>query len=218
MKKLLYVLRRRLWMLRHRHLGDALLKSAHGGDLAAIGWTASFEGARPVDADGRPLPWISYPAIHLLKTRLPADARVFEYGSGQSTAFFAERAQRVVSIEHDVAWAAEVRLKAPAHVELIELPLGDDYVDAALRFDAGSFDLVLIDGRKRVRCALQARRLLSPRGVLILDDAQREYYAPVRDALLADGMRMLELYGVAPGSDKHKLTTLYYRDGNLLRV
>lgn len=216
MSKTIDALRRRAWMLRNNELCDKLLKSAHGGDLLAVGWTASFLARRSIDAQGAALPWFSYAAIHLLKTRLPADARVFEYGSGQSTAFFAQRAQRVVSVEHDAAWAAEVRARVPAHVELLEVPLGDAYVDAAQRFEAGSFDVVLIDGRKRVRCALGSRRLLSARGVLILDDAQRDYYAPAREALLGDGMRALELYGVAPGSDRHKLTTFYYRDGNVL--
>lgn len=181
-----------------------------------LGWTASFEGQRPVDADGEPVPWMSYAAIHLLKTRLPSEVDVFEYGSGQSTRFFAARARRVVSVEHDADWAAEVARNAPQNVQLMHIPLGDDYVNAGQRVEAGSFDLVVVDGRKRVRCALQGQSLLSSRGVLILDDAERPYYEAASDALQAAGMRRLDCFGLAPGSLRHRVTSFYYRDRNVL--
>lgn len=215
MKKLWRGIRRKCWALSHRRTVQALLKSAHTGDLADIGWSASYKAKRAMDGSGNPLPWFSYAAIHLLKQRLPADARVFEYGSGQSTLFFAARAAQVVSVEHDAAWAGEVQSKLPANARLLHVPLGDDYVQVADRFEPGSFDLVIVDGRKRVRCAEHARRLLSPRGVMILDDAQRTYYAPAYTALRAANFSVLELYGLAPGEHEHKLTTLFYRPGNL---
>lgn len=55
-------------------------------------------------------PWLTYDAIALL-TRILKDrpyARVFEYGSGGSTLFFARRAAEVVSVEHDPKWAETV--------------------------------------------------------------------------------------------------------------
>ncbi|HEV2395265.1 MAG TPA: hypothetical protein VG146_23190 [Verrucomicrobiae bacterium] len=54
-------------------------------------------------------PWITFPAIAFLRRRLTPQMVVFEYGSGGSTLFFAQRAGEIVSTEHDPAWAAKVR-------------------------------------------------------------------------------------------------------------
>ena len=66
-------------------------------------WRRSLGGeANPV-ADERP--WITFPAIEFLERTLTRDMRVFEYGAGGSTLFFATRVKEVVSIEHEGAWA-----------------------------------------------------------------------------------------------------------------
>ena len=45
---------------------------------------------KPVDKDGNPLPWISIPAIEILREKDLGDLFVFEYGSGNSTIWFSE--------------------------------------------------------------------------------------------------------------------------------
>jgi hypothetical protein len=54
------------------------------------------------------LPWITFPAIKFLKGFLKNDMRVFEYGTGGSTVFFAERVKEVISTEHDPLWLEKV--------------------------------------------------------------------------------------------------------------
>lgn len=49
-------------------------------------------------------PWMAFPAIDALDKFLTKDSRVFEYGSGGSTLFFAKRAKEVVSVEHHREW------------------------------------------------------------------------------------------------------------------
>ena len=48
----------------------------------------SVVAQRPVDADGRPLPWYTYPAIEYLEQLDFRDRTVFEFGSGASTLFW----------------------------------------------------------------------------------------------------------------------------------
>jgi len=50
------------------------------------------------------LPWISFYAIGFLERIVRPDMRVFEYGSGGSTLFWADRVKEVVSVEHDRRW------------------------------------------------------------------------------------------------------------------
>lgn len=51
----------------------------------------------------------------------------------------------------------------------------DDYVALPGRIGC-QFDVVLVDGRKRRRCLLEAAQLLAPGGVALLHDAWRPYY------------------------------------------
>ena len=54
-------------------------------------------------------PWMAFPAIDALEEFLTKDCKVFEYGSGGSTLFFANRVKEVVSIEHNCEWYNAVR-------------------------------------------------------------------------------------------------------------
>ena len=56
---------------------------------------------RPIDAEGRPVPWYTYPAIEFLRQLDFANASVFEYGSGNSTLFWCSIAREVISVEDE---------------------------------------------------------------------------------------------------------------------
>ncbi len=68
------------------------------GNLFQYGWLRALRDGRPIDANGQPLPWLTYPCIDFLRSLDLRDKSVFEWGCGHSTLFFAERANRVVSI------------------------------------------------------------------------------------------------------------------------
>ena len=51
----------------------------------------------------------------------------------------------------------------------------DDYVALPASLHR-RFDIVVVDGRKRRRCLLEARQLLSDSGIVVLHDAWRPYY------------------------------------------
>lgn len=45
------------------------------------------------------------------------------------------------------------------------------------------FDFVLIDGRSRIRCGLNAMPKLKEGGIFVLDNSERERYLPLHNAL-----------------------------------
>src|SRR5262249_26106778 len=65
-------------------------------------WLRSMGMSRGPLSDG--LPWMPFPAIEFLETLLTPDAKVFEFGSGGSTIFFAARVCELVTVEHDADW------------------------------------------------------------------------------------------------------------------
>jgi len=68
-------------------------------------WFSSF---RPRSLVGEAKPWIPFEAANWLGHYMKPYMKVFEYGSGGSTIFFAERVTEVISIEHDKKWHALV--------------------------------------------------------------------------------------------------------------
>lgn len=56
-------------------------------------------------------PWICFPVQEMLDRLLTKADRVFEYGSGGSTVYFAKKAGEVVSVEHQPEWHRLVQSK-----------------------------------------------------------------------------------------------------------
>ncbi len=146
------------------------------------------------------VPWIPFLAIEFLEAILKPDMKVFEWGSGGSTVFFAQRVSRIVSIEHDREWYGKVggSLGAVGNAEchLIEPEYGtiaecksdvlayfSDSVPgtnfkayASAIDDYAPFDVVVIDGRARPSCVMHAHRKVRAGGFLLLDNSDRSYY------------------------------------------
>jgi hypothetical protein len=189
------------------------------GPLKDSGWLRSFDQGEPVDAAGGPVPWMVYPAVDFLAPRLHADMSVFEYGSGNSTLWWAARVRELVSCEHDPVWYGKIRARVPANVTMHHVPLvtGGDYSKKVADY-RGAFDIVVIDGRDRVHCAINAVPALKPGGVILWDDTYRVEYQEGYDALARAGFRKIAFVGLAPVFNQYGETGIFYRPGNCLGI
>ena len=107
--------------------------------------------------------------------------RVFEWGAGCSTVWLAKRCEWLLSVEHDDHYADKVmeRLVGYQHANLLVIPfLGPAYPGAIADFAADSFDLICVDGRMRNACVQAAIPQLRRGGMLLLDNSDRDRYAP----------------------------------------
>jgi hypothetical protein len=122
-------------------------------------------------------------------------ARALEWGSGASTVWLGGLCASVTSIESDRHWAHMVRGSVPDHVQIVcpNVPRKrgheavsskrwgfrsldfSDYVGAAQEL-AGSFDIIVIDGRAREACFEVALDLLAPDGIILFDNTNRRRY------------------------------------------
>jgi hypothetical protein len=167
------------------------------------------------------IPWWTYGAIDAVQEHLKllgGGARVFEFGSGASTVWLGRRAADVYSVEHDESFAEIMRrVLVDADiidtVHLIEAPPtissepqvrsgrpGEDELDFSGYVDAlaqlgGKFDVICVDGRARVACALAAVKYLTPQGILVWDDSQRPRYAV---GMRQTGLKVHRFRGFAP--------------------
>lgn len=169
------------------------------------------------------LPWTTFPAIRWIKSYIRAGMNVFEYGSGASTLFFADRKVHLTSLEHSDGWVEVVeealepeKRKRTKLIFVPPEPKEDpdfrgypdkegrtnyrNYVTSIDEFPDEYFDLVVVDGRARNACARRAWKKVKPGGFLLLDDAQRPKYRPTHDLL--SKYERLEFTGLSP----HKLS------------
>ncbi len=215
--------RLRRWRLFARLLAPLALTSRYSFAYR-VGWLESAVRREPVDRDGRPLPWWTYGAIRFLGPRLQPSMRVFEYGSGNSTLWLAERVGAVVSVEHDRAWQERVAARAPANVTCRWVPLGGRYPESVLEWNTDSvapaapFDLVIIDGRRRAECTPHAVRALAPAGVILFDNTDRVRYRQALRALAEAGFRRLDFFGLGPVNASAEQTSILYRPDNVLGI
>lgn len=168
-------------------MNDKALRHLENQYLTSSGWLRSVEANAALDRRG-PVPWFTYPATRYLSGLVQPHWRVLEYGSGNSTRWWAAQVAEVVTVEHDPAWADALKRNLPSNVTLVEHVMDDlltDESDQVLReewFPSGCFGVESSDPTRNYRAGL-------------LDGAYRAYGAvglayPVGhfDVIIVDGM------------------------------
>ena len=170
--------------------------------------------ARALDRGGEPLPWYTYPMISFLQTKRFAGRTVLEFGAGQSTLWWARRADRVVALEDHSDWHSRLSGRVDQNVELHLV--GSRLEEAEGLFSGQRFDVIVIDGLDRLACADRALDLLAARGAVIFDNSdghwggcEGEY--PVLDLFREAGYSRIDFYGHAPGVIVPHCTSLLFR-------
>lgn len=136
------------------------------------GHMESFKRWSSIDGKGNPVPWYTYGAIDYLKQMDLSHCSVFEFGIGNSTLFWASKAKQVVSVEDNREWYERVKGSCPANASVSFCATEDEYVTALDRHPE-HFDIIVVDGSFRARCAEAAIRKIRPGGIIILDNTDR---------------------------------------------
>ena len=139
--------------------------------------------------DHRPqVPMISYRARRMIASLLSEDTRMVEFGSGNSTPWFAARVGFVLSIEDLPEWFDYVqkRLKEKEIQNVRhELRTTKNYADLS-DIDDSSLDFTLIDGTNREGCVRSVIPKLKPGGWLYLDNSDKDQTFPDGDMRRAE--------------------------------
>lgn len=189
------------------------------GALKENGWFRSFRERRSVDAEGNSIPWLTYPAINFIESRLRPNMRVFEYGTGDSTIWWAEKVKEVIACEHDIAWYNNIIKIIPSNVTLNYIPIvyGGAYCHKVAEF-VDKFDIIVIDGRDRVNCVKNSLKALKSDGVIIWDNCDRQEYDEGYQFLFDNGFRKIEFIGMIPIVSCKSETGIFYKSGNCLGI
>jgi hypothetical protein len=184
--------------------------------LAETGWLNSLLRGEPVNSTDKPIPWFTYPAIDFLD-RIPAQAlSVFEWGSGNSTLWWAARARAVLAVESNEAWYNRIRERLPSQAVVHLRKEKPGYVDM-LANSGTTFDVIVIDGDHRNECAAQAVAHANPDGLIVLDNSDRRAYAPAVEVLSAAGWRRIDFFGLIPSYVYRTCTSVFFKNDSYLR-
>lgn len=192
----------------------AELLLAKNSVLRTTGWLRSRKELRSVDANGEPIPWISYPAIRFIEERVRKSFQVFEFGSGLSTLWWAKRAGNVTSVEHDKAWFDLVAPSLPANASL-KFADGDAYVQSV---QGQLYDIVVIDGIRRPDCGKSSVSSLNPGGVILWDNTDEVADRAGHLFMATAGFKRLDFFGFGPLMVGESCTTIFYRPENCLDI
>ncbi len=126
-------------------------------------------------------PWLTKQSVEFLSQWLKPTDIGFEWGSGRSSLWFAQRIRHLTSVEHDPLWYEIVRNRIVScdlsNIDLRFHNLQGDAESAYVRvideFSDDSLDIVVIDGRLRDLCTLAAIRKVRHGGILVIDNVNR---------------------------------------------
>jgi len=124
------------------------------------------------------IPWIVPGAFAFLQQSVSSNWRVFEWGSGGSTLWFAANCAEIVSVESDPEWKrkvetllAERALEERATIIHLTRETPEYHLQISI-FPDSYFDLVYVDGVREERnaCIDAALRKIRPGGWLMVDN------------------------------------------------
>jgi len=125
-------------------------------------------------------PWITLQARRFLKDWMHhhPGVNILEFGAGGSTIWFSQRDCTVTSVEHDQKWVKTTldHINKNKYKKPTIITHQRPYNTVCDNMTDNTFDLILVDGRDRVKCVESAMRLLKPGGLFMVDNSEREEY------------------------------------------
>lgn len=158
-------------------------------------------------------PWYTYPFLDYITLLDFSRADVFEYGSGYSTLYWGRVAKSVVSVESDREWFTKItELLQSSGINNVDYHLEQDaekYVELInLRQDM-NYDVIIIDGVRRLDAAKASINRLRPSGVIILDNS--DWCPRTVELLVSSGFYHIPFSGLGASNQFTWTTSLFFK-------
>lgn len=168
--------------------------------------------SKAVNKKGKPALWYTFPMNDFLEHKYYKNRSILEFGGGQSTLWWAQRAKEVVSLEGSMKWVEYIHENTSSNVTVYHvkdngLPTARNYLDYRL------FDIIIIDSLHRFKCAVWSMKRLKKGGALILDDSDGYWTNsfPIIEIFRNAGFFRIDFYGYAPGVFLPHCTSLFFK-------
>lgn len=157
-----------------------------------------------INAQKKPLPWFTYPAIEYLSQLDLSDKIMLEWGAGNSSLFFSEKVKTIYSIEHNKTWYEQVKQYniSNQHLLFSEINYATEPTELSIKFD-----IILIDGIKREACSKVVFSLINKGGLIILDNSDR--HPDIAKSFREHGFIEVDFHGLGPINDYAWTTSIF---------
>ncbi|MBD2209280.1 class I SAM-dependent methyltransferase [Nostoc linckia FACHB-104] len=184
--------------------------------LETSGWLNSLSQGKPVNAENRPIPWYTYPAIEFIEDKIKREFLVFEFGGGQSTLWWAERVNQVISVESNQDWYNEIYQQMPHNVHL-HLDVDEkNYANLILQYPDKYFDVIIVDGINRNVCLENCLSKLKDNGFIIFDNTDNYRYDSSLQLMFSQGYKRIDFWGLIPGYLYKNCTSIFFQSTEIL--
>ncbi len=183
------------------------------------GWFKSYKTKESVDINGNPIPWNTYPFLSFIESRLKPEFNMFEYGSGNSTIWYAQKVNSIIAVEHNKEWYAKVKNTLPKNAEIILSSETDSTIYSEEISKSGNkYHIVIVDGIFRNESLTASLNYLTEDGVVVFDDSERIAYEPSFKLLKEKGFKRLDFRGMRGITSIINTTSIFYRSNNCLNI
>ena len=182
-----------------------------------FGWkTGYFLSAFKMAAvarDGKPLPWYTYPCLDFLRFRDFKGKTILEFGGGQSTLWWANRAKNVITLEGDREWYEKIKNTMPGNVQLHYVSMESMDINVAQVKDVlkskhySTYDVIIIDGLYRYEMIAVALQLLAPNGIIVCDNSEGYDFC---GGFKSSNLSRVDFFGNAPGVVLPHCTSIFF--------
>lgn len=173
-----------------------------------LGGYESYKCKLPVDRCKHPLPWYTYPAIEFLQQYDFSTSDVWEFGSGNGSKFWAVRARTVTSLESDPQWYKRGIQELSSNQILLLRPEEEKYVNAIHELNK-MYDVIVIDGKYRYNCAVEALKRIKNGGMIILDNS--DWFPNTAKLFRQAGFIQIDFIGPGPVNSYAWCTSIFFR-------
>lgn len=164
-----------------------------------------------IDSNDNAIPWYTYPAIEYLNNLDFSEKIIFEYGSGYSSIYWSKKSKSVVSVEHDREWIEKLKSSYSSNQTII-VKNDDPEYEKAIVETGKKFDVIIIDGLRRVECSRVVKDYLndgSGEGFMIILDNSDWYKETSR--YLREELDLIEIdfHGFGPINATTSTTSIF---------
>jgi len=164
----------------------------------------------PLDGEGAPIPWYTYPVIDYLNQLDFSRCSILEFGAGHSTLFWSKLASKVVCIERSQSWYSQVAKEIDNNnVELLLVDGDLEYIEFLSSIQKKQFDIVIIDGRDRFHTVTQVYDVINNGGILIFDNS--DWYPASCSFLRNKNFSQIDFCGFGPINNYTWCTSIFFK-------
>jgi precorrin-6B methylase 2 len=199
-------------IIKHHLMIKGFIKSLKNYKILScqFGQFHSMRKNESIDKQGEPIPWYTYPSIEYIKQLDFSKKSVFEFGSGNSTRFWAKRCKDIVAVEDDQNWFEKIKKLLPSNANYLFCATEEEYSKSISTFEH-DFDVIIIDGNYRYECAIEALKKLKEDGFIILDNS--DWKEKTSELLRNADLIEVDMAGFGPLNGYTWTTSFYFKRG-----